>query len=155
MKNLKTYEAQIQGQIHNIFDKTPKNINYDELSKEFDVIVDAFVEFVDDGYGLSFITACGRQVFLTYDDYIRRGVNYDEFIKALPIMGLFFTVRISLGESDYRTSLKIAEEVQSSIGRINDLGWVLTDYKLDGNTKKGPYKYSSSYLEYQFFKTSI
>lgn len=51
-KIIKTYEG-----------FSEKEIN---ISKDFDKIVDAFLEFEHDGYDLKFETACGHRVYLRY-----------------------------------------------------------------------------------------
>jgi hypothetical protein len=133
MKTIKTYEG-----------FSEKEIN---ISKDFDKIVDYFLEFAHDGHDLKFETACGHRVYLGYDDYLLKNEKYEDFIRAFPIMGVFFSVIIKIRKFDYDEMLKVIDSAKTSIGRLEDIGYDLKDFKIYSDLK-------FARLEYNFIKYS-
>ena len=118
-----------------------KEYDYDRIKKDFDDVVATLHDIIDDheGVSLSFNTACGRRVYMKYDDYIEKNSKYDEFIKAFPILGEFFTIHISSkcdinASINYDNSLKIAKTMETIIKKIIYLDWTFKKFELSGSS---------------------
>lgn len=104
---------------------------FNKYAEEFDAILDGFLEYADMGYKLSFETAYGNAVHMKYDDYLKKNDKYKEFINGLPVRGLFFTSTIEI-PYDYKVLLSILEDVQASVDRLGDIGWVMKEFEVKG-----------------------
>ena len=105
--------------------------DFDKYAYEFDLIVEPFLEYADTGYDLSFETAYGTKVRITYDDYNKKNDRYKEFIHGLPSNRLFFTSRIIM-PYDYQNLISLLEDVQVSVDRLGDRGWKLKRFDVNG-----------------------
>jgi len=105
--------------------------DFNKYAEEFDSVIDGFLEYADEGYELSFKTAYGMEVRMTYDDYTKKNEKYQEFIHGLPRRGLFFTSSITM-PYEYKVLQSLLEDVQASVDRISDLGWVMKKFEVNG-----------------------
>lgn len=108
--------------------------DFNKYAEEFDSIIDGFVEYADEGYELSFETAYGRRVTIAYQDYLDKNERYQEFIHGLPSHGLFFKSRIVI-PYDYTILKSLLHDIQTSIDRAGDRGWVLKEFDVKGIKK--------------------
>jgi|ERR1035437_1646175 hypothetical protein len=105
--------------------------DFNKYADEFDSIVEPFLEYADAGYGVSFETAYGSKVTMTYDDYNKKNDKYKEFINGLPARRLFFSSRVEM-LYDYKVLLSLLEDVQVSVDRLGDLGWKMKEFQVHG-----------------------
>ncbi len=104
--------------------------DFDKYAYEFDLIVEPFLEYTDIG-DLSFETAYGSKVTITYDDYSKKNDKYKEFINGLPVRGLFFSSRITM-PYDYKVLLSLLEDIQTSVDRLSDMKWKMETFNVSG-----------------------
>ena len=62
-------------------------------------------------------------------------------------MGVFFSVIIKIRKFDYDEMLKVIDSAKTSIGRLEDIGYDLKDFKIYSDLK-------FARLEYNFIKYS-
>ena len=105
--------------------------DFDNYAYEFDLIVEPFLEYADIGYELSFETAYGTRVRISYDDYKERNDTYKEFIHGLPTGRFFFKSYITINY-DYNVLLSLLEDIQACVGRLGDRGWTLKEFNVIG-----------------------
>lgn len=102
-----------------------------KVADEFDSIIEPYLEYADMGYELSFETAYGSRVFMNYDDYLKKTDKYKEFINGLHVRGSFFTSKVKL-PYDYNVLIEFLKDVQVSIDRLGDNGWVMKEFEVKG-----------------------
>ena len=78
---------------------------------------------------------------MKFDDYLKKNEKYEEFIHGLPAYGLFFTSTLILKIYNYDKMLDILENIQSSVGRLSDIGWEMKKFTIYGTPKAGSYTY--------------
>lgn len=105
---------------------------FQKMAQEFDKIIEPFLEYTDDGHLLKFETAYGERVLMKYEDYLSKNEKYKEFINGLPARGLFFNVILYL-PNNYENLINFLSDFNSSVGRINDLGWRTSEFKISGS----------------------
>jgi hypothetical protein len=120
--------------------------DFKKNADEFDIIVEAYIEYAHDGYEISFETAYGQRVIISWDDYNSKNEKYQEFIHGLGAKGFFFTSEIKL-PYDYNKLQSLLEDVQSCVDRLNDMGWKLDKFNVTGIT--------SNHFSSQFHKPNI
>jgi hypothetical protein len=105
---------------------------FQNIALEFDKIIEPFLEYTDEGHLLKFETAYGERVLMRYEDYLAKNDKYKEFINGLPAKGLFFNVILYL-PNNYENLINFLSDFNSSVGRINDLGWRTSEFKISGS----------------------
>lgn len=130
------------------YNSSRKEYDYDRIEKDFDHVVDALFDILDEfsELRLSFETACGQVVHLKYEEYVKKDEKYDEFIEALPIMGEFFTINLCFTGFDYEKAILIGGLMESNIQRIIDLNWKFEEFKLNSADNS----WASTWLSYRF-----
>lgn len=131
MKHLKRYNEDLS--FLKELNRLLSDDDFNKYAEEFDSIIEGFLEYADEGYELKFETAYGRQVHMKYEDYLKKNEKYQEFIHGLPKGGLFFSSQIMI-PYDYKLMLSLLEDIQSSVDRIGDLGWVMKKFDISGFT---------------------
>ena len=143
MKHLKKFES--LGLIKD-WNLLLSDEDFKKNADEFDSIVEAYIEYAHEGYEISFETAYGTKVIISWNDYNSKNEKYQEFIHGLGAKGFFFTSKIKL-PYDYSKLQSLLEDVQSCVDRLGDMGWKLVEFNVIGIT---PNHFSS-----QFHKPNI
>lgn len=55
-----------------------------EVINEFEDLLSLLINIIDNGFNVTFCSAYGQRVFLSYEDYIAKNENWVEFINAYP-----------------------------------------------------------------------
>jgi hypothetical protein len=98
---------------------------------EFDIgiIVDSVIDFIDDGRKILFKSSVEN---MTYEDYVSKNDNYHNFRPVINagnrVTGSFQIVFQNI--SDYQDFLTVSTEMQSTIGKLEDHEWVLSDLRI-------------------------
>jgi hypothetical protein len=128
MKHLKKFES--LGLIKD-WNLLLSDEDFKKNADEFDSIVEAYIEYAHEGYEISFETAYGTKVIISWNDYNSKNEKYQEFIHGLGAKGFFFTSKIKL-PYDYSKLQSLLEDVQSCVDRLSDMGWILVEFKVVG-----------------------
>jgi len=128
MKHLKRFEnLELQSEWGLIL----SDEEFKKSANDFDAIIEPYLEYADEGYELSFETAYGSRVIMNYDDYMSKNEKYQEFINGLHAGRSFFISTVKL-PYDYNILTKFLNEIQVSIDRLSDNGWMLKEFDVKG-----------------------
>ena len=124
-------------------------------------IVDTMLDFIDEDEKISFYSASGN---MNYNDYLEKNSNYQKFKPVLKagnkIISKFSIVYVpksmDINHSSYDIFVKILYNMESTIGRLGDDGWVLNDFvtKSDRGVNYGE-TYKVKYIEFIFTKPDV
>lgn len=153
MKHLKKFES--LGLIKD-WNLLLSDEDFKKNAEEFDSIVEAYIEYAQEGYEISFETAYGTRVIISWNDYNSKNEKYQEFIHGLGARGFFFTSKIKL-PYDYSKLQSLLEDVQSCVDRLSDMGWILVEFKVigispDNKITHSEYNPSHIRVEHEFKK---
>jgi hypothetical protein len=111
------------------------------------------LDFIDDGYKITFKSPIGD---MTYQQYLDNSGDFHPVFKPNESLVRYqFSIRISKSDNfqTYEDFVKIVDEMQVSIARLQDLGWNLTKFEVstyEGNLKSIEPKFN--FIEYKFSK---
>jgi predicted kinase len=119
-------------------------------------IVDTMLDFIDDGYKVTFRSTLGD---MTYQQYLDGVGNFQPVVN--PTGGVEvsqFTIRFSVNEKfkSYEDFVRICDEMQVTIARLQDLGWSFAKFDVTGfegynNDETPDAKFNT--IDYKFRKT--
>lgn len=113
--------------------------DFNKNASDFDSIAEAYIEYAHEGYKISFETAYGKSVSISWSDYNEKNEKYQEFIHGLGAKGYFFTSDVKL-PYDYKKLQDFLEDVQSCVNRLDDMGWMLVEFKVLAITKSSAWR---------------
>ena len=128
--------------------------DFKKNADEFDSIAEAYIEYTHEGYEISFETAYGTRVSMSWSDYNEKNEKYQEFIHGLVAKGYFFTSSVKL-PYDYNKLQSFLEDVQSCVDRLGDMGWNLVEFKVVGissNSRTSRFNPPNIKVEHEFIK---
>lgn len=120
---------------------------------EISNIVDCVLDFIDDGYKITFKSPIGD---MTYQQYLDKTGDFHPVFKPNESLIRYqFSLRISKSDKfqTYDDFVKIVDEMQVAIARLQDLGWNLTKFEVstyEGSLKSVEPKFN--FIEYKFTK---
>ena len=106
-----------------------------DSNNEVDKIVDTMLDFIDEGEKITFKSSAGD---MTYSDYLEKNTNYHNFKPVITARGTTtsrFTIVYKPKDGSYNNLITILDNMQSTIGRLGEDGWVLNDFRV-GTIKK-------------------
>jgi predicted kinase len=119
-------------------------------------IVDCVLDLIEDGYKITFKSTLGD---MTYQQYLDGGGDFQPVVN--PTGGVEvsqFTIRFSTNEKfkTYEDFVKIVDEMQVTIARLQDLGWSFAKFDVTGfegynNDETPDAKFNT--IDYKFKKT--
>jgi hypothetical protein len=122
-----------------------------------DDIVETVIDFIDDGIKIVFSSSSGD---MSYSDYSEKNAKYNNFkpvIKGGNKIISKFKITLSFGPKykKYTEALDLMTEMNTSIGRLGDLGWTLVDVKLNSNRSATAKEVGIVRIEYIFEKPDV
>jgi predicted kinase len=123
-------------------------------SSEIKNIVDCMLDFTDDGYNIFFMSPIGN---MTYQQYLDgQGDFHPVFKPNESLIRSQFTIRVYQNDKfrTYDDFVKIVEEMQVVIARLEDDEWKLADFDVnvvDSDPKNG-IKPIFKYIDYKFIR---
>jgi len=96
---------------------------------EVDKIVDTMLDFIDEGEKITFKSSTGD---MTYSDYLEKNSRYHTFKPVLVSKNKTvskFTIVYSPKDGSYNNLMIVLDNMQSTIGRLGEDGWVLSTFR--------------------------
>ena len=96
---------------------------------EIDKIVDTMLDFIDEGEKITFKSSTGE---MTYTDYLAKNDRYQNFKPVLISKNKTvskFTIVYSPKDGSYNNLMVVLDNMQSTIGRLGEEGWVLSTFR--------------------------
>ena len=122
---------------------------------EVDKIVDTMLDFIDEGEKITFKSSTGD---MTYTDYLEKNARYHTFKPVLVSKNKTvskFTIVYSPKDGSYNNLMVVLDNMQSTIGRLGDDGWVLSDFRAGSNSKGYGVEVLISWVSFEFTKPDI
>ena len=97
---------------------------------EIDKIVDTMLDFIDEGEKITFKSSTGE---MTYTDYLAKNDRYQNFKPVLISKNKTvskFTIVYSPKDGSYNNLMVVLDNMQSTIGRLGEEGWVLSTFRV-------------------------
>ena len=97
---------------------------------EVDKIVDTMLDFIDEGEKITFKSSTGD---MTYSDYLAKNDRYQNFKPVLVSKNKTvskFTIVYSPKDGSYNNLMVVLDNMQSTIGRLGEDGWVLSTFRV-------------------------
>ena len=97
---------------------------------EVDKIVDTMLDFIDEGEKITFKSSTGD---MTYSDYLEKNARYHTFKPVLVSKNKTvskFTIVYSPKDGSYNNLMVVLDNMQSTIGRLGEDGWVLSTFRV-------------------------
>jgi predicted ABC-type ATPase len=130
-----------------------------DVQGEVDKIVDTMLDFIDEGERITFKSSTGD---MTYSDYLEKNTRYQEFKPVLVSKNKTvskFSLIYRPKDRSYNNLMVVLDNMQSTIGRLGDDGWVLSDFKVGSffdknNSIKGK-EVMINWVSFEFTKPDI
>ena len=126
-----------------------------------DKIVDTMLDFIDEGEKITFKSSTGD---MTYSDYLEKNIRYQNFKPVLVSKNKTvskFSIVYSPKDGSYNNLMVVLDNMQSTIGRLGEDGWVLSTFRAgsDGSWRsetsgKGK-EVKIDWVFFEFSKTDI
>jgi hypothetical protein len=97
---------------------------------EVDKIVETMLDFIDEGEKITFKSSTGE---MTYTDYLEKNERYHTFKPVLVSKNKTvskFTIVYSPKDGSYNNLMVVLDNMQSTIGRLGEDGWVLSTFRV-------------------------
>lgn len=101
-----------------------------DTENEVDKIVDTMLDFIDEGEKITFKSSTGE---MTYTDYLEKNDRYQNFKPVLVSKNKTvskFTIVYSPKDGSYNNLMVVLDNMQSTIGRLGEDGWVLSTFRV-------------------------
>jgi hypothetical protein len=127
----------------------------DEYQNEVENIIDIMLEITDNFKRVFFDSTNGNMSFNDYMQKNEKYLNFKPVYKAGNKIRSKFNIRF-YSIDGYETLNLLISEMDSVIGRLSDLGWILQDMKLgSGSISLSGKGIAFSELTYSFFKPDV
>jgi predicted ABC-type ATPase len=100
-----------------------------DIESEVDKIVETMLDFIDEGEKITFKSSTGD---MTYSDYLEKNERYQNFKPVLVSKNKTvskFTIIYSPKDGSYNNLMVVLDNMQSTIGRLGEDGWVLSTFR--------------------------
>jgi len=117
-----------------------------------DEIVLTMQSFIDDGERVIFISPSGD---MTYSDYSQNNEKSKKFLPVLKAGNKIiskFSIAYYPKNSSYDGLHDAMDNMKSTIGRLKQWGWILTDFQIKSKGSVGPKELEISWTQYTFQK---
>ena len=101
-----------------------------DIEGEVDKIVETMLDFIDEGEKITFKSSTGE---MTYTDYLAKNDRYQNFKPVLVSKNKTvskFTIVYSPKDGSYNNLMVVLDNMQSTIGRLGEEGWVLSTFRV-------------------------
>jgi predicted ABC-type ATPase len=101
-----------------------------DIESEVDKIVETMLDFIDEGEKITFKSSTGE---MTYSDYLEKNERYQRFKPVLLSKNKTvskFTIIYSPKDGSYNNLMVVLDNMQSTIGRLGEDGWVLSTFRV-------------------------
>jgi len=101
-----------------------------DVQGEVDKIVETMLDFIDEGEKITFKSSTGE---MTYSDYLEKNERYQNFKPVLLSKNKTvskFTIVYSPKDGSYNNLMVVLDNMQSTIGRLGEDGWVLSTFRV-------------------------
>jgi predicted ABC-type ATPase len=126
-----------------------------DIEGEVDKIVDTMLDFIDDGERITFKSSTGD---MNYTDYLEKNTRYQNFKPVLVSKNKTvskFSIVYRPKDGSYDNLMTILDNMNSTIGRLGDDGWVLSDFRAGSNSKGYGVEVLISWVSFEFTKPDI
>lgn len=126
-----------------------------DLKNEVDKIVDTMLDFIDEGEKITFKSSTGD---MTYTDYLEKNATYQSFKPVIVSKNKTtskFSIVYAPKDGSYDNLMVILDNMQSTIGRLREDGWILSDFRAGSNRKDYGIPVSISWVSFEFSKPDI
>ena len=124
-------------------------------NNEVDKIVDTMLDFIDEGEKISFRSSTGD---MRYTDYLEKNSAYQNFKPVLVSKNKTvskFSIIYSPKDGSYDNLMTILDNMQSTIGRLGEDGWVLSDFRAGSNSASKGKDVVINWVSFEFTKPDI
>jgi predicted ABC-type ATPase len=122
---------------------------------EVDKIVDTMLDFIDEGEKIIFKSSTGD---MTYKDYLEKNARYQNFKPVIVSKNKTvskFSIVYSPKDGSYSNLMLVLDNMQSTIGRLSEDDWVLSDFRAGSNrTNKGT-QVKIDWVSFEFTKPDV
>jgi predicted ABC-type ATPase len=126
-----------------------------DSNNEVDKIVDTMLDFIDEGEKITFRSSTGD---MRYTDYLEKNANYQNFKPIITARGVTtskFSIVYSSKDGSYSNLMIILDNMQSTVGRLGEEGWSLSDFKVGSNKKSEGELVTISWVSFEFSKPLV
>ena len=119
-----------------------------------DSIVDTMLDFIDDGERITFKSSTGD---MNYTDYLEKNTRYQNFKPILISKNKTvskFSIVYRPKDGSYDNLMNVLDNMKSTIGRLGEDDWVLSDFKSGSNSDKGN-EVKINWVSFEFTKPDI
>lgn len=126
-----------------------------DLKNEVDKIVDTMLDFIDEGEKITFKSSTGD---MRYTDYLEKNASYQSFKPVIVSKNKTtskFSIVYAPKDGGYDNLMVILDNMQSTVGRLREDGWILSDFRAGSNRKDYGVPVSISWVSFEFSKPDI
>jgi predicted ABC-type ATPase len=125
-----------------------------DIESEVDKIVETMLDFIDEGERITFKSSTGD---MSYTDYLEKNTRYQNFKPILISKNKTvskFSIVYRPKDGSYDNLMNVLDNMKSTIGRLGEDGWVLSDFKSGSNSDKGN-EVKINWVSFEFTKPDI
>jgi predicted ABC-type ATPase len=126
-----------------------------DFEGEVDKIIETMLDFIDDDEKILFKSSTG---VMTYKDYLEKNTRYQNFRPILVSKNKTvsrFSIFYSPKDGSYDNLMTILDNMKSTIGRLGEDGWVLSDFSAGSNSTSRGKEMMINGLNFEFTKPDI
>ena len=126
-----------------------------DSENEVDKIVDTMLDFIDEGENIIFKSSTGD---MNYTDYLEKNERYKNFKPVLVSNNKTvskFTIVYSPKDGSYNNLMVVLDNMQSTIGRLGEDGWILSDFKAGSKHSSKGEEVKINFVSFEFSKPDI
>lgn len=126
-----------------------------DIEGEVDKIIETMLDFIDEGEKITFKSSTGD---MNYTDYLEKNTRYQNFKPVLVSRNKTvskFSIVYSPKDGSYDNLMNILDNMQSTIGRLGEDGWVLSDFRAGSNSATKGNVVKISWVSFEFTKPDI
>jgi predicted ABC-type ATPase len=125
-----------------------------DIEGEVDKIIETMLDFIDDGERITFKSSTGD---MNYTDYLEKNTRYQNFKPILISKNKTvskFSIVYRPKDGSYDNLMNVLDNMKSTIGRLGEDDWVLSDFKSGSNSDKGN-EVKINWVSFEFTKPDI
>ncbi len=126
-----------------------------DIEGEVDKIIETMLDFIDEGEKITFKSSTGE---MTYTDYLEKNTRYQEFKPVLVSKNKTvskFSIVYSPKDGSYDNLTTILDNMQSTIGRLGEDGWILSDFKAGSKHSSKGEEVKINFVSFEFTKPDV
>lgn len=126
-----------------------------DLENEVDKIVETMLDFIDDGVNITFKSSTGD---MKYSDYIEKNSAYQKFKPVIVSKNKTiskFNILYHPEDQSYSNLMTILDNMQSTIGRLGDEGWILSNFYISPDRGYHGNNVKITWVSFEFTKPDV